>query len=62
MNLGQNINFPLIAMVEVVLNQDSILDFPKCPHIFECLLFKISLLVIVGNFEILTLISCTRKE
>ena len=37
MNLGQHINClsPHIRMVEVVLNQDSTLDFPKYPHILS---------------------------
>ena len=26
---------PDIMMVKVILNQDSILDFPKCPHVLS---------------------------
>ena len=37
MNLDHNINFvnPKHYSVEVLINQDSILDFPICPHILS---------------------------
>ena len=38
-------------MVEVILNQDSILDFPKCSHILSISYLKYHIWISVYTFE-----------
>ena len=41
---------PHNMMAEAILNQDSILDFPKCPHILNICHLKVALLDFGDHF------------